>query len=617
MRDCLIIKSNEDDNLIDDSNILLIGDSNTTVELMHNLQELSSSTRIVHVSNFKDAVILLLQWQFSVVILDHNPPIIDAVSFSRVVRLNHSSTRIIVISPIYNEELFQLFINQGSIDAILTFPLDEAKIISVIIEQQARNQINQLMNQMIRSPPIRSPAYFLLQDQTLEIDNPFIVFDLVGIIISYKSNVLFQVFVDELFKKNEMLYAIYVSAIAIMGESLFSSNEKMKEINFGGISVIFHFNSEIQVSFFFKNITKYNISKAEKYVAMVVEELKERIFPMIEGYSTISNEEDAFVENTLEALVDLHLTRKTQYSDKINIVFYGKSSDIILNILNDQEGKKEYFFVQSHQDLFSLISDHNIDLIVINPLFGHDSSPLFLSTQIKDISPRVQVIGIIDQFTREILEKVISAGVIDYVFTLENTKEQMHKWIKKAIEGANIVKYNSLIPSPLNLRFSYQQTAIVRSLMRMHPVSYLEMNVPTLLGIFIIRNNHPFYSKLWFEGGEQIDLSDELLVKLIMSLNIFSREVLQSNEIVDTIKYGNASLVIHDLLEFSFIMFTKNIDETNFELTYKHMNISTLMLYDLLNGANIPESWDEEFYFTVDQIIFDLFFKFSSLSSTE
>ena len=153
--------------------------------------------------------------------------------------------------------------------------------------------------------------------------------------------------------------------------------------------------------------------------------------------------------------------------------------------------------------------------------------------------------------------------------------------------------------------------------MRLHPVSYLEMNVPTLLGIFIIRNNHPLYNKLWFDGGEQVDLSDEVLVKFVTSLNIFSREVLQSNEIVDTNKYGNASLIIHDLLDFSFIMFAKNIDDTNFELTYKHMNISILMLYDLLNGANIPETWDEEFYFSIDQIIFDLFFKFSSLSSTE
>lgn len=609
--------SNGDDQQINASNLLLIGSSNATIELIKNLHELVKSTRIIHVNNFKDAVLLLLEWQFSVVILDHNPPDIDAVSFSRIVRLNHSSTRIIVISPHYNQQLFQLFINQGSIDAILTTPLDKAKTISAITEQQARNEINHLMNQLIRIPPIRSPAYFLLQDQTLEFDNPFVVYNFVGLIVSHKSNVLFQIFMDDSIDRNEMLFAIYISAITIMGQKLFTSNEKMKEINFGGISVILHFSRDIQVSFLFKNITKYNISKAEKYAAIVVEELEEKIFPIIKDANPLSNEEDVFVKNTLETLVDLHLTTKTQFSDKINILFYGDSSDSILSILNDQEGKKDYFFVDSHNDLFTLISDHNIDLVVINPLFEHDSSGLFISTQIKDISPRVQIVGIVDQFERQMLEKVISAGIIDYVFTLENTEEQLQKWIKKAIEEARIIKNNSLIPRPLNLRFSYQQTAIVRSLMRMHPVSYWEMNVPTLLGIFIIRNNHPFYSKLWFEGGELIDLSDELLVKLITSLNIFSREILQSNEIVDTIKYGNASLVIHDLLDFSFIMFAKNIDDTNFELTYKHMNISILMLYDLLSGANIPEAWDEEFNFTVDQVIYDLFFKFSSLSSTE
>ncbi len=609
--------SNEDDQLVDATNLLLIGNSTTTVELIKNLQELVKSTRIVHVNNFNDAVILLLQWQFSVVILEHDPPDIDAVSVSRIVRLNHSSTRVIVISPFYNQQLFQLFINQGSIDAILTTPLDKAKIISVITEQQARNEINQLMNQLIRIPPIRSPAYFLLQDQTLEIDNPFVVYNFVGLIISHKTNVLFQIFMDELFEKNEMLFAIYISAITVMGEKLFTSKEKMKEINFGGISVILHFTEDIQVSFLFKNITKYNIPKAEKYAEVVVEELTEKIFPIIKDANPISKEEDRFVKNTLETLVDLHLTSKTQYSNKINVVFFGKSSDSIHSMLDNQEGKKKYFFVQSHEDLFSLVSDHNIDLVVVNPLFGYDTSNLFLSTQIKDISPRVQIIGVVDQFERELLEKVVSAGVIDYVFTLENTEEQLQKWIKNSIEGATIIKNNSLIPRPLNLRYSYQQTAIVRSLMRMHPVSYWEMNVPTLLGIFIIRNNHPFYSKLWFEGGELIDVSDQLLVKLITSLHIFSREILQSNEIVDTIKYGNASLVIHDLLDFSFIMFAKNIDDTNFELTYKHMNISILMLYDLLSGANIPEAWDEEFNFNVDQVIFDLFFKFSSLSSTE
>ncbi|OLS27845.1 MAG: hypothetical protein HeimC2_10410 [Candidatus Heimdallarchaeota archaeon LC_2] len=609
--------STVDEKSIDESNLLLIGDSATSVELMNYLHELISATCIVHVSNFKDAVILLLQWQFSVVILDHNPPNIDAVSFSRVVRLNHSSTRIIVISPFYNEELFQLFINQGSVDEIITVPIDKDRIISSIKLQQARTQINHLMNQMIRTPPIRSPAYFLLQDQNLEIDNPFIVFDFVGLIVSYKTNVRFQIFLEEMFETNKMLFAIYLSAITIMGQNMFSSNEKIKEINFGAISVIFHFGDDLQISILFKNITKYNISKAEKFANSVVEELIDKIYPIISTNKSISKKEDLFVKNTLETLVDTHRKSKKQFSDLINVVFYGKSSDLLIEILTNQKGRKEFFFVQFHEDLLSLISDHNIDLVIINPLLQSNLSPLSLSTQIKDISPRVQIVGMLDQLDSEVLKKIISSGVIDIILTLENTREQIHKWIKNTVEVASIIKNNSLIPSPLNLRFSYQQTAIARSLMRLHPVSYLEMNVPTLLGIFIIRNNHPFYSKLWFDGGEQVDLSDEVLVKFITSLNIFSREILQSNEIVDTIKYGNASLIIHDLLEFSFIMFAKNIDDTNFELTYKHMNISILMLYDLLNGANIPEAWNEEFYFSVDQIIFDLFFKFSSLSSTE
>lgn len=210
--------------------------------------------------------------------------------------------------------------------------------------------------------------------------------------------------------------------------------------------------------------------------------------------------------------------------------------------------------------------------------------------------------------------KILATGVVDYVLLKNDTQGEIQTVLKRASERAVLIMDSSIIPRPHNLRFSHEQSYIARSLLRIHDKSYIRMNLPGLHGIFIIRNNLPFYHSLWSESNAPVSVNSESFTNFINSLSVFSDEMFLSPEVISGVRFGEASLIIQNMFEFSFIFFTSGIDESNFYITYKHINTSVLALYDLMSIANIREAWGPELHAQIEQIIVELFLKFSSMS---
>ena len=75
---------------------------------------------------------------------------------------------------------------------------------------------------------------------------------------------------EKTLSQDEYLLAGYLSSITALGDDLFQNEESLKEINFGGISVIFRFHETLQISFLVRNLTRHNYEKAEERITELV-----------------------------------------------------------------------------------------------------------------------------------------------------------------------------------------------------------------------------------------------------------------------------------------------------------------------------------------------------------
>ena len=600
------------------SNLLIIGESDTSESLMHILISIANFTRIVHVDNCQDAATLLMLENFKVVILDNDSPEVDAISFSRVVRINHPITRIIMISKEESTDFIYSLFNKGSIDAFLPVPIDTLSAYSLILEQQARHEIADALKNIVKQPPKFTPAYFLLHDNTL-VSHESDDFEFLGCIISNYSVVRFAFFYESFLSKDETLLSVYISAITLLGQQLFERGMLMQEINFGGISIYFHFHEELQFSFLVNNLTKNNQNKVETLISNIINDLISNTFPLISHQNIIADYHDELIAEIIDSKVAEvfkgKLMKKSQLQD-LNLIIFGDSYLKLENIITENFQDIKVKHLISYDNLTNYLKENEIDLLIINPLISEGTSNLPLAIYAKGLSPRIQIIGSIDKYGSDRLLKILKTGAVEFVISHEDNQEVIITWIKRAAEKAYRLKINTKIPLPYNLRFSFDQSEFTRSLLRTHSNSYLRMEIPKLYGIFIIRNNLPFYQKLWSEADDEISIDMDLFAGFLSSLATFSKEMFETSESITGLKFGDTSIIIQSNFEFMFVFFAGNLNPSNFDVTDKHIQTTTFGLYDLISTVEIGDLTGD-LLFQIDQLLVELFMKFSSLSTTD
>ncbi|KKK63117.1 hypothetical protein LCGC14_2997550, partial [marine sediment metagenome] len=128
-------------NFSQQNNILIIGSRGKFHTIKKVLSNSLEKFNIFQKDTLDEAIVLLLQELFAIVVIDNDREDINAVSVSRVVRINHPLARVVVISKKRGSRLIANIINHGSVDAFLSYPLKENYVSNLFAEQLAKHEI--------------------------------------------------------------------------------------------------------------------------------------------------------------------------------------------------------------------------------------------------------------------------------------------------------------------------------------------------------------------------------------------------------------------------------------------------------------------------------------------
>jgi len=604
-------------------NLLIIGNSETSVLFMKNLVNLVEHIHLTHVFKIQAAMDHLLTEKVPLIVLDNDTEGLVPQSISKIIRLNYPAARIIVISQSYSNSMLLNLINLGHINAFLPIPTTDDIAYSLIIEQDAQNQIYEMLNTLVREPPEFSPAYFLKYDETIELRNVMLPFRLLGSIISHKS-VVKHVFIEESMGiKNDILTSLYFAAINSVSDQLFEEDKDLERLDFGNIALLFKFYGELEFTFIISDLSNTNTKFAEQFMHNTCVEIANTVDEILIENRAITEEIDEKISSIIKKNNLAIYPIKDQENLKFEKLKFGilKSNHNhltpqIIEFIEGDEMLSSLVIVKNQEHMSDLAKKQLIDIVIINLQEGDKLIDLNWIYYLKEISPRVLILGFLVNLGIPELSKIIETNLIDSIFSQQDNFEETKETIRRVHQRVIIIRTNVMTPRPQNLRFAYEQTSITKSIFRLHPMVYSTMQIPSLLGILILRDGEPFYSELWADANEKILSENETMVRFISSLIHFNSELFNSQHMISTLKFESLFLVVLNYFELSFIFFTRKIDDTNVFLVYEHITHTTLRLYEILAGANIREAWSYDFEENVKQHITELFLKFSSISLT-
>ncbi len=597
------------------SNVLIVGDSETSLLLSYNLQNVARFSRIIHVRNPSDALTMLMIDQFSVAIIDHDTNTLDTINLSRIIKINQPICRTISITQSPNKKLLQDLINFGFIDSYMKLPIDDFSAQSIILEQQAKYEINQTLQQFIINPPRFSPAYYLKADPTFSKVSD-VQFELVGLVISYETLTRYVYFRRDYLSTDEILLSGYLSAITILGKTLFSTSS-IDSIDFGGVSAVFTSQNNLHFAFFLEKLSKSNYSLAEQFLEELAREITFEYSEILVSGEVLEIEHTRKINNRIERMIAQisNIKGGKVTSPKPTVISFGTQYLNTSVMLNNLSSRFEIHHFDIETDAFEFLYKNNVDVVIVSPVISQKRSSLGFAARVLEISPNVQIIGINYRFTMTQLVRILNSGVVGYVISARISQDAFSDLIEKAYEGVHSIDLESNLGVKQRVLMSYEPH-IQKSLLRKDQLTYNRMKKPDLYGIFIARDSFPYYSKYFFDGNLSESFDDLLFAGFISSLDTFSREMFSSTEPYSGIILGNAALITFNYFDFSFAFFTGNIDELNYPFVKKHLSEIVHYLFDLISNADLEDPFAYDVYVPnkIEQALVELFMVFSSLS---
>ncbi|MHA2097954.1 MAG: hypothetical protein ACW99A_04650 [Candidatus Kariarchaeaceae archaeon] len=603
------------DNIPEVSNVLIVGDSNTSLLLSHNLQNVARFSRIIHVKNPADAITMLMIDQFSVAIIDHDTNQLDTINLSRIVKIKQPLCRIISITQSPSRNLLFDLINNGFIDSYMKIPIDDFKAQSIILEQQARYEINQTLQQFIINPPKFSPAYYLKADPSYS-QYSDTKFELVGLVISYETLTRYVYFRRDYLNTDEILLSGYLSAITMLGNTLFSKST-IDSIDFGGVSAVFSSHSKLHYAFFLENLSKHNYGQAEQFLEELAREIDYDFSDLLVSGDTLEQEDTRRINSKIKSLIEqISSVRGGKLESKLPVVMSFGPEYLNMSVMLSNLGSK--FLIRSFIDEtegFEFLYKNNVDVVLISPIITQKHSNLGLAARILDISPNVQIIGVNYRYSMRQMVQILNSGVISNVIYPRIDQNKFEQLLIDAFESAHSIDLESNLGVKQRVLMSYEPH-IQKSLLRKGQMTYNRMKKPELYGIFIARDSLPYYTKFYHEKNYTETLDELLFAGFISSLDTFSQEMFEASEPYSGIILGSASLITFNYFDYSFAFFTNNIDELNYPFVKKHLSESVHFLFDLISNTELddPLEYDKTIPNKIEQSLVELFLIFSSLS---
>ncbi|MHA2090275.1 MAG: hypothetical protein ACW98K_05400 [Candidatus Kariarchaeaceae archaeon] len=575
------------------TNILIVGPRNT-FKRFNGILEKTTEYKLSHVNNIDDSIALLLVDIFGIVIIDNDDPTIDTITISRLVRINHPLARIIVISKRRGSALISDIINQGSVDAFLTYPLYDAEVQKLVAEQQARHEITKMLTNFVSQPPKLSKASYLLLDPSLTFkENEPVKF--VGIMFAYKSVPRFSRFFEDVLTKDDILFSGYLSGVAMLGKELFTNKEPLKEINFGGVSVIFRFHEEIQFSIFVRNLTRHNYKRTEDIIGDVIEDILTINRTEIEELDILPKKTFNSINRIVNGLekaneeIYIQMPPESSLKQKQAILILGSDMSLQQKIANFIEKKidNEVILVDDEEEVSDYLRTHDFGVLLLDSKLKKEN-PLTFAEYIKETSPAIQVVyQVRDRRASRPLINALNSGLIDQILPYRAPFRDITRCVKKRLDKAREIKERSLTGE--GIEQTLDQATIARTIIRDKPELYIPEEIPELHGIFISRDVQPIFQIFWRSSlDEKIEFDQEILAGLVASLDNVGEEMFADHESVGKLELGGANILVSHRADYNFAYFVKNIDPNTSIVVTKEIELGTNRLYQAITEASSP-----------------------------
>ncbi|MHA2249590.1 MAG: HAD-IA family hydrolase [Candidatus Kariarchaeaceae archaeon] len=597
---------------IDITNILVIGEEDLGSELSRALKD--SYSFAVHSSEKLEAITdLMLQMSFGIIAIDYKNTIMNVIELSQLVRKYNPLARILLLAPDLTYRELSDKVNRGNFNAILRFPITKEEILKIIFEQEAKYYISREMTNFISQPPTLSKASFLLLDPTLLFGSELIPLNFVGIVISFNTVPRFSYFFERTLTNDAIILAGYLSSLTAMGANLFEKRESLKEINFGGISVIFRFHGSLQISFLVRNLTEHNSKKAEDRIETLMNEIIPRFDEAFQKYRMNQYEEDQLTRlleefDNVDNLELFEYNRVKAKEDRLS------TANLTILLLSDNPVKMQHLVQQLsttpiYETSFKILSatDETTGIEIIKQkipgmciIDGSISSidPLNFAEYAKEISPALQILLLHDHHPtlnhEETMNKAISGfnkDKFDYITIFPSQTSMVQDLLELCWNGFE--KHWEILDQSESKEDGVTKAdsiSVARTVLRKDIASYTEEEKPELTGIIISKNLDILFEHFWSTSIKSGDFNKDMLAGMITSLKLVGAEAFTEYQVIGGLELGDTTLFVKHRSDFTFLYFVDKVNPNTSVLITKELEAVTSVFYEIIHtsGSEIP-----------------------------
>jgi DNA-binding NarL/FixJ family response regulator len=583
---------------------------------------------LIHAGGPEDATLYLMEKEIMIVFIDLEDERLNPISISNSLKTTNPHVRIVIISPRIKSKHLSDIYNLGSITGFLETPFSSKSLMKVISEQEARYSIDKMVTSFVQEPPKLSKASFLLLDPSLTFDEGAPI-NFVGLMIVSHTVPKYTQWFEETLSQDEYLLAGYLSSITALGNDLFSNQEALREINFGGISVIFRFHDNLQFSFLVKNLTKHNFESAEERISKLVTQIVEKYGDTMEsGFLSEQEEQDLEI---LATNFDLQDEEGVEVTEEIESIFSMPESIVLLygnNEFQQQYLIKELIKLNSEEtdydtmnldfnlqsttnedEAIEIIRNKNCDVLLIDTNLTQGRSPDDFADFTKEMKPLISVIILEShEYASETLVSAINNDTIEFMMPSDDSPSEIMNHVLKGIIRSRSLADKSIISDELeNSRDSF---TIAKMKLRENLESFDQEEQPILHGLIITLEMRQIYDRFW----EEVEFDKEMVSGLIESLKNVGGEMFTEEEKIDGLELGGTTIFVREQLDYLFIYFVKNVSPNTSVVIAKEVDTVTKLFADVIDESSgiIPV---EELHPFFDKIAVKAHYSFTEILS--
>jgi len=577
--------------------LMVIGHTPAALEFSSSINQIARFDNLYHCKDVESAVEMLKAVKVSLVIIDGDSDF-DPVSCSRLIRVQNSVARIILISTRLGHENIINMKNNGVFHGFIQLPCDSLLAHTIIMQEQAKYHINQTLKLMLVDSSSRKYLLRHLKQSSLEKSGQT-PFSLIDVSIVYETLSVYNYVIDQSFELDPILFSSYFSAISIFSESIINKASTLESFEFNKQVVFVKTIDEVQYIFVFNNVHESNRRSVEGMVNAIAQRIYLTLGELIKATHTIHDDEE--MQQLIE--IDLPPHQKENFLEaeqKAQIINIHEPNPILAEFYDETARAYEVHYVDNEEQLFDMINDGTYDIVIINEFETDFQWNKYMLNIVKEESNYTQSIGVIRDKDESDLSSILNVNDLDLVIDEYFTKDQYYLIFKRAIDRSKSIQ-DGIIISDLNQIYRLKnQPELLKARLR-QTAREDDNRQPKFSQLFIMVDNEKFYGHT---GGDtsRHKINEGLFFGFIDSLLTFTDELRNSPIMFSGIKYGSSNIIVHAKKEYYFIYFIDELDHTTIDAVTAVLNRTTAEIYEELRYDVNPHALSDGLNLILDEI---------------